>query len=161
MKHDHVDMVLHQWQTQRPDIDSAPMGVIGRLVRANRIIEKQLKKPYKNHDLSFIEFDILATMRRCNEPLTPTELYKVLMMSSGAMSTRIEHLVQRGLITRLASDEDRRSCKVVLTDAGFTLINKLVEEHVANEKEILTPLSIDEQNQLSSLLRRWLIDNEA
>lgn len=160
MKNDHVDMVLQQWREQRPDIDCSPMGVIGRLIRANRIIEKQLKAPYEQHDLSFVEFDILATMRRCNEPLTPTELYKVLMMSSGAMSTRIEHLVKRGLIKRIASDEDRRSCKVILTDNGLALIDKVVEAHVANEEQILTPLSLEEQEQLSHLLRRWLLENE-
>ncbi|NGZ18607.1 MarR family transcriptional regulator [Vibrio aestuarianus] len=160
MKYDHVDKLLAQWRDCRPDLDCSPMGGIGRLSRASRIIDKRLLKAFKKYDLSAIEFDILATLRRCQEPLTPTELYQTLMLSSGAMSTRLDALVKRGMIERIASEQDRRSCSVTLTEAGIELIDRALEDHVENERNILEPLTEDEQVHLATLLRKWLLYNE-
>ncbi|CAG8999202.1 MAG: hypothetical protein CENE_01171 [Candidatus Celerinatantimonas neptuna] len=160
MKHDHIDRILQQWQQQRPDLDCSPMAVLGRLSRIQPSVQKQLNTVFSSFDLSTIEFDILATLRRSGKPLTPTELYQTLMLSSGAMSTRLEKLVKRGLLERLANAEDRRSCTIELTSKGLKLIDKALEAHIANEKIILKPLDQNEQIQLASLLRRWLIHCE-
>jgi DNA-binding MarR family transcriptional regulator len=136
------------------------MGVLGRISRMSRIVDKKLDKTFKNNDLSAIEFDILAALRRFNSLTTPTELYQTLMLSSGAMSTRVEQLVQRDLIERIYSEEDRRSCNLSLTKKGKSLIDKAISEHVANEDEILNPLSQEQREQLASLLRSWLLANE-
>ncbi|WP_312663716.1 MarR family transcriptional regulator [Pantoea sp. CTOTU49201] len=160
MQYDHVDRLLVQWLQQRPDLDCSPMGVLGRISRMSRIVDKKLEKTFKNNDLSAIEFDILAALRRFNSLTTPTELYQTLMLSSGAMSTRVEQLVQRDLIERIYSEEDRRSCNLSLTKKGKSLIDKAISEHVANEDEILNPLSQEQREQLASLLRSWLLANE-
>lgn len=160
MKSDHVDRLLAQWSECRPDLDCSPMGVIGRLNRASRLVSKGLLTAFDKHELSAIEFDILATLRRNQVPLTPTELYQTLMLSSGAMSTRIEALVKRGLIERIASEQDRRSCSVTLTKEGVTLIDQALEDHVENERHILEALNREEQEQLAALLRKWLVSNE-
>ncbi|MBC8953630.1 MarR family winged helix-turn-helix transcriptional regulator [Xenorhabdus sp. PB62.4] len=161
MKYDHVDRLLIQWEQQRPDLDSSSMGVIGRLCRVNKIIEQRLQHAFKEHGLSAIEFDILATLRRNNMPMTPTEMYQSVMLTSGAMSTRIEHMVQRGLIVRIANEEDRRSCKISLTPEGKALIDKAVESHLENQKNILESLTETQQEQLATLLRDWLLANES
>ncbi|MDC9596289.1 MarR family winged helix-turn-helix transcriptional regulator [Xenorhabdus anantnagensis] len=161
MKYDHVDRLLIQWEQQRPDLDPSSMGIIGRLCRVNKIIEQRLQHAFKEHDLSTIEFDILATLRRNNAPITPTEMYQSVMLTSGAMSTRIEHMVQRGLVERIANEEDRRSCKVFLTSKGKALIDKAVESHLENQKAILEPLTETQQEQLATLLRHWLLANES
>lgn len=160
MQYDHIDRLLVQWLQQRPDLDCSPMGVLGRISRMSRIVDKKLEKTFKNNDLSAIEFDILAALRRFNSLTTPTELYQTLMLSSGAMSTRVEQLVQRDLIERIYSEEDRRSCNLSLTKKGKSLIDKAISEHVANEDEILNPLSQEQREQLASLLRSWLLANE-
>lgn len=160
MKADHVDTIIAQWATQRPDLDCSPMGVIGRLGRAKQIITPKLEDVFKQNDLSNIEFDILASLRRAGEPVTPTDLYQTLMLSSGAMSTRVDGLVKRGLVVRQASETDRRSCLVTLTEEGQVLIDKVVEQHIDNERHILEALTADEQNQLADLLRKWLAANE-
>ncbi|WP_340616231.1 MarR family winged helix-turn-helix transcriptional regulator [Xenorhabdus entomophaga] len=160
MKYDHVDRLLIQWEQQRPDLDPSSMGVIGRLCRVNKIIEQRLQHAFKEHGLSAIEFDILATLRRNNMPMTPTEMYQSVMLTSGAMSTRIEHMVQRGLIERTANEEDRRSCKIFLTPEGKALIDKAVESHLENQKNILESLTETQQEQLATLLRDWLLANE-
>lgn len=160
MKTDHVDTIIAQWAEQRPDLDCSPMGVIGRLSRAKQLMTPRLDEVFKQHSLSSIEFDILASLRRAGGPVTPTELYQTLMLSSGAMSTRVDGLVKRGLVARHASETDRRSCLVRLTDEGKALIDKAVEQHFENERQMLSPLTQEEQGQLAGLLRKWLAANE-
>ncbi len=160
MKQDHVDTILAQWQVQRPDLDCSPMGVIGRMDRANHLMKLGLEEVFKQFGLMSSEFDILATLRRAGEPVTPTEMYQILMFSSGAMSTRVDGLVKRGLVVRQASETDRRSCLVTLTDEGRTLIDTVVSTHVDNEHQMLNALTEKEQATLASLLRKWLAANE-
>ncbi|MCC4798162.1 MarR family transcriptional regulator [Enterovibrio norvegicus] len=160
MKQDHVDTILAQWQVQRPDLDCSPMGVIGRMDRANHLMKLSLEEVFKQFGLMSSEFDILATLRRAGEPVTPTEMYQTLMFSSGAMSTRVDGLVKRGLVVRQASETDRRSCLVMLTDEGRTLIDAVVTAHVENEHQMLNVLTEKEQATLASLLRKWLASKE-
>ncbi|MEZ9525207.1 MarR family winged helix-turn-helix transcriptional regulator [Enterovibrio norvegicus] len=160
MKQDHVDTILAQWQVQRPDLDCSPMGVIGRMDRANHLMKLGLEEVFKQFGLMSSEFDILATLRRAGEPVTPTEMYQTLMFSSGAMSTRVDGLVKRGLVVRQASETDRRSCLVMLTDEGRTLIDAVVTAHVENEHQMLNVLTEKEQATLASLLRKWLASKE-
>ena len=73
---DHVDKIIAQWEVARPDIDYSSMGVVGRLNKVSTIWMKQLGEVFKQHQISAVEFDILATLRRNQIPLTPTELSK-------------------------------------------------------------------------------------
>ncbi|EPF2929287.1 MarR family transcriptional regulator [Vibrio cidicii] len=157
MANDQVDTILSQWREVKPDMDCSSMGVVGRLRRTSELWKKQLEAVFQAHELSSIEFDMLATMRRSNRDITPTELYQTLMLSSGAVSTRIEHLVQRGLVQRIASEHDRRSCSVSLTEQGVDVIDKALQAHVVNMDQMLSVLDKQEQAQLAELLKKILL----
>ncbi|WP_187386741.1 MarR family winged helix-turn-helix transcriptional regulator [Vibrio cholerae] len=157
MPNDKVDAILEQWRSVRPDLDCSAMGVIGRLGRAHGLWKPQLDHVFQLFDLSPVEFDILATIRRNNTEITPTELYQTLMLSSGAISTRIEQLVQRGLVQRVASEQDRRSCKVTLTEQGIELVDQALNAHVTNMNHMLEVLTEQEQKQLEQLLKKVLL----
>ncbi|PKH06493.1 MarR family winged helix-turn-helix transcriptional regulator [Moritella sp. Urea-trap-13] len=158
MSSDKVDKILAQWLTVRPDLDCSAMGVVGRLRKTSGVWKSKLDPVFQEHGLSNIEFDILATMRRSGtSPVTPTELYQTLMLSSGAVSTRIEKLVKSGFVQRIASEHDRRSCKVTLTKEGIELVDTALNAHVANMDNILEVLSHQEQEQLANLLRKILL----
>lgn len=157
MATDKVDAILAQWRNVRPDLDCSAMGVVGRLRQTNGLWKTRLDQVFENFELSSVEFDILATIRRNNREITPTELYQTLMLSSGAISTRIEQLVQRGLVQRVASEEDRRSCKVTLTKQGITLVDQALNAHVTNMNHMLEVLTEQEQKQLEQLLKKVLL----
>lgn len=160
MPTDSVDQILSQWETARPDLDCRPMGIFGRIGRAARLFTPETDKVFRAFDLSSTEFDILATLRRSEGPLTPTQLYQTLMLSSGAMSTRIDQLVKRGLLQRQASNEDRRSNRVALTDEGRSLIDNALQAHVDNLHRLASVLDKEEQLQLAALLRKLLIKED-
>ncbi|WP_185834537.1 MarR family winged helix-turn-helix transcriptional regulator [Vibrio cholerae] len=157
MPNDKVDAILAQWRSVRPDLDCSSMGVVGRLGQTNGIWKTKLDQVFENFELSSVEFDILATIRRNDREITPTELYQTLMLSSGAISTRIEQLVQRGLVQRVASEHDRRSCKVTLTEQGIELVDQALNAHVANVDGMLGVLTEQERKQLGKLLKKILL----
>lgn len=157
---DHVEQILNQWKKHRPDLDCSPMGVIGRMSRMTKFMESPITETINQHELSQIEFDILATLRRSDEALTPTQLYKDNLLSSGATSTKLDQLEKKGWLIRKPSEHDRRSCFISLTKEGQEKIDMALNAHVENETALLNALSEEEQDQLAALLQKWLVDYE-
>ncbi|TIM67601.1 MAG: MarR family transcriptional regulator, partial [Mesorhizobium sp.] len=104
------------------------------------------------------EFDVLATLRRSGSPyaLTPTALYEATMVTSGAMTNRLDRLEKSGLIMRGPHPNDRRGVVVQLTEKGLALVDEAVAAHVANEHEILSGLTRTEQDTLARLLEKLI-----
>ena len=161
-RQDGVDLILEQWSRERPDLDVSPMGVIGRISRLSRIFERGLVETFSSFGLGGGEFDVLATLRRAGEPyrLTPTELSKSLMVSSGGMTNRLDRLERAGFITRLPDPSDRRGTLVCLTDEGRRLVDEVVAAHVENEHHLLDSLAPSERKTLADLLRKLLLSLE-
>lgn len=155
---DHVDLVLGQWHAQRPDLDVSPMAVIGRLTRLARLVDTELGKTFASHDLDRASFDVLATLRRSAPPhrLTPTELMRASMVTSGAVTQRLDRLESRGLVTRTPNERDGRGVLVALTDTGRDLIDKVLPDHLATENRLLSGLSTEERATLADTLKQVL-----
>ncbi len=96
MESDAVDKILVQWQRERPDLDVSPMGIIGRMGRLAKHLERAIQETFSEFGLTVGEFDVLAALRRSGQPyqLSPTELFNTLMVSSGTMTHRIDRLEQ-------------------------------------------------------------------
>ncbi len=162
MKHDHVDFIQAQWAREKPDLDTSPMGVVGRISRISRHLDRLLQKNYSQFGLNGGEFDVLATLRRSGHPyqLTPTQMFNSLMLSSGAMTNRLDRLEDVGLIKRTPNPNDRRGILVTLTEQGIELMDRAYPAHIANEHQILISLTITEREVLTDLLRKMLLSFE-
>jgi DNA-binding MarR family transcriptional regulator len=156
---DAVDAILSQWGAVRPDLDPAPMGVVGRLSRAARLLERGLAPVFAEHGLQSGEFDILATLRRAagTQGMGAGALASSAMVTSGAITNRVDRLVAKGLVTRDLDATNRRAVRIALTPAGRQLDDEAVVQHVANEKRLLGVLDADDQEQLAALLKRLLV----
>ncbi len=154
---DHVDMVRHQWASERPDIDTTPFAIFGRFARIYAVLGKKLDENYKKFDLSAGDFDVLATLRRNGAPyaLNPTQLYKSSMLSSGTMTSRIDRLEKKGLVSRHPDPEDRRALKIHLTQQGRDLIDAAMPAHVNLENKLLEAFTVEERKTLEDLLKKW------
>lgn len=110
------------------------------------------------HHLQIGEYDVLVTLRTIGAPYrsTPGELMETLLLSSGAMTNRIDGLEKKRLVQREPSYRDRRSIEVLLTPQGLRLIDKLMVEYIETTKDAFKHLSTEEQQELTSLLRRLL-----
>ena len=154
-----MDLILEQWSRERPDLDCSPMGIIGRITQLQREVHLAQRATFARHGLDAPSFDVLAALRRAGEPyqLTPTELMRTALVTSGAITQRLDRLEEKGLITRGRSDADGRAVVVTLTDAGRTALDAALPDHLATERDMLAGLSDAEQRQLAGLLRRFLI----
>jgi len=158
LENDSVDVILQQWKRERPDLDASPMGIIGRISRLERKIDVKLGATFRKFGLERWSFDVLAALRRSGRPhrLTPTELFKSLMLTSGAMTHRIDCLEELGLVERQEDPADRRGTLVALTRKGKALIDRSVVAHVQTEAEMIKVLRLEERKLLASLLRKLL-----
>jgi DNA-binding MarR family transcriptional regulator len=155
---DKVDDIIAQWRQQRPDLDTRPMALIGRMKRLHDHLMAGHAKVFDRYGLTSASFDVLATLLRAGPPhtLTPSELIAQTMVASGTMTNRLDRLEQQGLVTRDRNPDDGRGFVVALTEAGLALIHQAVTEHVANQHGLMAGLSGEDADQLDALLREWL-----
>lgn len=154
---DHVDAIAAQWRAERPDLDVAPMQVIGRLHRLADHLREELIAEYRRHGLGEGEFDILAALRRAGEPFAaaPGELARHTMVTTGAVTKRVDRLVASGLVARDADADDGRGRVIRLTPAGRRVIDAAFAAHLANEERLLAGLDPAQRRALETLLREW------
>ncbi len=134
------------------------MAVIGRLSRLSRLIDAELRRTFAAHGLDSASFDVLATLRRADPPhrLTPAELMRASMITSGAVTQRLDRLESRGLVTRTPSDSDGRGVHVTLTEEGYALIERVLPDHLATEHRVLSALTDERRETLAAILRDLL-----
>jgi DNA-binding MarR family transcriptional regulator len=155
---DHVARIQAEWRAERPEVDTGPQGVIGRLHRIANHLTGELTSLYARYGLSEGEFDVLAALRRAGSPYerAPGEIALHTMVTTGAVTKRVDRLEEAGLVQRRRNDADGRGRVVRLTPAGRRLIDKAFTAHMANEHRLLEPLTAAQQAQLEKLLTAWL-----
>jgi len=152
----NTDDILTQWRDERPDIDPTSMAICGDIWRASEVLRRGVMANVARYDLDFPQFDVVMTLRRQGKgkTLSPSVLAKEMMLSTSAMTNRLDRLEKRDLIQRIVDPNDRRSLKIMLTEAGFALAEEMVVSHVQTEDKMLEKLSAEEGAQLRDLLSR-------
>lgn len=159
---DSVDRLLASWGKTRPDLDLSPVAVVARLNRLTRTINAELETTFSEHGLNAAEFYSLVTLRRLDEPegVSQRRLMRALNLSSGTISTRVDRLVERGLVTRVVDPTDRRNSLVALTPEGIALFERVTPAHITTENRLLAGLAPAQRDQLVDLLRTLLVSLE-
>ena len=159
---DAVDKIVAQWARERPELDTGPMGVVGRVHRLAELLDAGLRPVFAEVGLGNGDFDVLATLRRAGHPfrLTAGELSASTLVTSGAVSKRVDRLETKGLVKRSVSASDARGREIQLTAKGRRLTDEVVVRHWDNEDRLLSALDATERDQLRSLLRKLLLDVE-
>jgi DNA-binding MarR family transcriptional regulator len=156
---DEVDLILDDWRRERPDLDVSPLAVMSRLSRLARKLDRERGAVFSAHGLEGWGFDVLAALRRSGPPyeLPPRELLVQNLVSSGAMTNRIDRLEEAGLVSRRPDSADRRGVLVRLSAAGLRRVDACVSTLATREQELLRPLGESDCDMLANLLRRLLV----
>ena len=159
-KQDAVERIVGQWREQRPDLDVSPLEVIGRVSRLSRLIDRRLGENFAEHGIEAWMYDVMATLRRTGEPyeLYAGDLVEQTMVTTGAITNRIDRLAERGLVERHHSTDDRRKVIVRLTPEGRRLVDEVAPGHYDVEQRMLASLSTSERSRLAGALRTVLLD---
>lgn len=155
---DEVDELVQAWRRERADLDLAPVEVFSRISRLSRLLDLARREAFTAHDIETWEFDVLAALRRTGKPyqLSPGQLLRETMVTSGTMTNRIDRLSQRGLVERSPDPNDRRGVLVGLTGAGKRAVDGAFETLLASERDLLTELSEADRADLAQLLKRLM-----
>jgi DNA-binding MarR family transcriptional regulator len=155
---DEVDTIVEAWRRERPDLDVAPMEVLSRISRLARHLDRVRASAFSSHDLESWEFDVLAALRRSGPPyrLSPGQLLRETLVTSGTMTNRVDRLAMRGLVVRQDHPDDRRGVLVQLTEAGKDVVDATLADLMVAEREILDALDVADHDQLTRSLRLLL-----
>lgn len=156
---DEIDRIVEQWNQERPDLDHSPTETLQRITRLSLLQGASFAKVFARYGISFGEYLVLAALRRAGPPyqMNPTRLFNSVILSSGAMTKRLDRLEEMGLVERLPDPNDRRGRLVALTDRGRQLVDVAVADHLENEQTLLGALDADEREHLAGLLRKLLL----
>jgi len=149
-----MSSILAQWRRERPDIDPAPMAVVGEIWRAGERLRQEVLANWLDWGLDLAGADVILTLRRQGrgKTLSPSVLSKEMMLSTSAMTNRLDRLEKRGFIKRTMDPNDRRGLKIILSDEGFALADKMLASHVETEERMLSRLTESERDQIRALL---------
>lgn len=158
---DDIDVIASQWQQTGLDADYAAIQIVARILRLNKTLEKKLAKLHASFNLKQGEFDVLAALKRCGDvPLTPSQLHQSMLLSSGAMTSRLDRLENKQFIKREHCPDDRRSVKVKLTTTGRNVINQVYPAHFRLLDTILSAIPVKDKKQLAALLKITLLETD-
>jgi DNA-binding MarR family transcriptional regulator len=147
---EHAASVAAKW----PVIDPAVEGIVSRIAKIDRLIEKTAMVNLARFELTHEEFKVLLSLH--NGPRTHGSLSQELMVSTGAMTNRLDKMERTGLVTRKPDPSDRRGVLLELTDSGHQRLGDYIELAGGRERELLSTLDEREKQQLNQLLRKLL-----
>ena len=157
-KPDTVDANLEIWARELPELDLETEGIIERIHRLERLVDRAAQETLGAFELSHGEWKVLANLRRAGPPYRgkPGKLAKRLDLSSGAMTNRLDNMETQGLVRRLDDPDDRRGVIVELTDEGKALWDATVAAQAEKESLVDSVLGDREKRELNELLRRLM-----
>ena len=157
---DAVDQARAQWARQRPDVDTSGMAVVARILRLASLVGHRQDAELSRHGLTTGEFEVLAALRRADRPLRAHEVATLTSSPGATVTKRLDRLGAAGLVERRVLERDRRGVLVTLSDDGRALIDEVLPDHTARERDVLDGLDDDERARLAELLARVLATAE-
>ncbi|MEM8934218.1 MAG: MarR family transcriptional regulator [Acidobacteriota bacterium] len=157
---DLIDRLQSEWHAERPELDTAAMGVVGRLMILGDLLKKQAGDALAPFGLGYTDLDVLATLRRSGPPyrLRPADLLRSVLIQSGSLTACLDRLQKRGWVERVETPDDRRSRSVQLTDDGRELVDRAIEARFRLADAQVASLSAEDRDALERLLRQLLLD---
>jgi DNA-binding MarR family transcriptional regulator len=156
---DQVDQLLEDWNAERPELDYSPLGVVVRIQLLGKLLQRSAEVALRPLKLKLWEYDVLSALRRKGKPFEQpaTELARLTMLTSGAMTTRVDRLEAKGLVERTTDPEDRRGVNVKLTKNGLGVIDQAIQTRLEIAEAQLKSLSERESKSLTEGLRKLLV----
>lgn len=162
MATDSVDRIIEAWAKRDPTLDTGPLEVVGRLRLCNAHLERAIIAALRPFGLSLGEFDVLSTVhrRRDDNGTKPTDLAQSALITTGAMTTRLDRLERAGLLRRVSDPKDRRGVLVQLTKSGEQLAERSLHAVLATDNAFLEPLTRQQRNSTATALKQLLLRSE-
>lgn len=155
---DFIDDLIAEEQHAFPKLDLSAVPVVARIVRMSHHISQLVDANLARYNLNVGEFEVLMALARApKKQLTPKQLCKNILISSGGLTNRINRLETKKLIVRLPDPTDRRGFIIQITGQGKALTMKAAVTHLEVESLLIEGLEQNEKEQLAALLKKLLL----
>jgi len=156
---DIIDILIAEWKKERPELDVEAMQVVGRILKLSKVLEKRTNKALKESNIYYTDLDVLATIRRSGAPyeLSPKQLMKSVLITSGAMTALLDRLTKLELIYRAPDAKDGRIKLAGLTEKGIKIIDEAIVIRFRDAKSVVAVFDKAEHKELAVLLKKLLI----
>ena len=159
---DWTDNLLETWAGMEPGFDVEPYEVTVRISRLALHIARHQEQVFGRLGLNRGDVGVLSALRIAGpKQLSPTTLFKGLMLSSAGITSRLDRLEKRGLVRRNRNPNDRRGVLVELTDAGRSVLDQAFKENTVAERDLVAGLNREEVRSLGVLLKKMLTGIES
>jgi DNA-binding MarR family transcriptional regulator len=159
---DSVDRIIQAWAERDPRVNASPLEVVGRLLLCAAHLERAIVAALEPLGLSFGDFDVLNTLRRRGDDqgTKPRDLARSSLITSGAMTSRLDRLERAGLVRRAPDPTDRRGVLVQLTERGERLAETSLQAVIAADEAFLEPLNRRQRDVVAGALKQLLLRSE-
>jgi|28_taG_2_1085356.scaffolds.fasta_scaffold00009_6 DNA-binding MarR family transcriptional regulator len=150
---DLLDRIDQNW----PEAASVETDIVFAIVRLHELIKAHADQALVEHSLSHAAFEILVALRAQPEPrqVTPTELYRSALLSSGGTTKLLIQLEERGLVERAPNPDDGRSKLVKLTTSGKTIVEAAMKDVMRHDKALFS--MVNEAREMTNLRATLLL----
>lgn len=159
---DDTDRLIEQWVAAVPQIDPKVEGVVDRVLILAKYLDRLAQESAAEFDVQFPDYEILARLFWVGPPhrLRPSQLAAGTMTPATTVTSRLDRLEKRGLVSRVRDVTDRRAVSAELSDMGRKLFARIVRRQAVAERELFGDVSPERMAVLSDLLSDLLVSFE-
>lgn len=128
------------------------VGQIREFNRFYTVLLGFLNRNYLDSGYSVTETRILFELRQ-NGQMSANQLIELLHLDKSYISRLIRSFEQKGLLTRLVSEKDRRSLLIRLTPKGQAEADRLIDVTNRKIEALIQPLSDESRDRLCAAMK--------
>jgi len=123
------------------------------MMKAMRALTKYAAAGIEETGLGLSDFAVLEVLLH-KGPLPVNTIGPIVDLTPGSISTAVDRLFAKGLVSRVESAEDRRVRIVALTPRGKALIDSAFRKHSGQMRKAFAELSPEELRGLEAALKK-------
>ena len=123
------------------------------MMKAMRALSRYAAAGIEETGLGLSDFGVLEVLLN-KGPLPVNTIGPIVDLTPGSISTAVDRLVAKGVVSRVESAEDRRVRIVALTPRGKDLIVSAFRKHSGQMRRVFSELSAEELDCLEVALKR-------
>jgi MarR family 2-MHQ and catechol resistance regulon transcriptional repressor len=123
------------------------------MMKAMRALTKYAAAGIEETGLGLSDFGVLEVLLH-KGPLPVNMIGPIVDLTPGSISTAVDRLVAKGLVSRVESTQDRRVRIVALSARGKDLIVSAFRKHSGQMRRVFSELSPEELRGLETVLKK-------
>ncbi|MDP3560552.1 MAG: MarR family transcriptional regulator [Legionellaceae bacterium] len=117
-------------------------------------VSQAFAKKLRKYNVAVAEWVILREMYETKKSTSPSALAEMAGLTRGAVSKLIDRLLNKDLVTRTESSNDRRFQEIKLTSKAIQLVPSLAGSADQNDESFFGILSENEKATLIKILKK-------